>query len=156
MTKSMLIFSAVLIVALGTQPVLAQEREFVGVTAASTKPDVGILVLHNLCATDFEGARMCSSIDIVRNGVRDGLPFPGASSWINPTGVSGSEVATYVDGASGVQTTLNGGLSCGGWRLDTTGQAGMVLSGALQTIAFTLCNNVIPVACCVERKVKSK
>ena len=67
---------AVIIVAFGTQPILAQGREFVGVTAVPTAPSVGILALHDLCAADFEDARMCSSIDIVRNGVRDGVPFP--------------------------------------------------------------------------------
>ncbi len=53
MTKSMLFFIAVLIVALGARPVLAGDgREYVGETSGSTAPNIGIIAMHDLCEAD--------------------------------------------------------------------------------------------------------
>ena len=54
MTKSMLIFSAVLIAALGAQPVLAQEgRQFLGETSVDVEVQNGKIVIDEACDADF-------------------------------------------------------------------------------------------------------
>ncbi|MFP6757807.1 MAG: hypothetical protein VCC99_06255 [Alphaproteobacteria bacterium] len=80
MTKSMLIFFAMLVVGLAAQPVLAgDEREFIDKTAATTLPNIGMIELHILCDLEFPGTHMCSSGDIVRNGGT--LNLQGLSAW---------------------------------------------------------------------------
>ena len=62
MSKSMLFFIAVLIVALGARPVLAGDgREYVGATSGSTAPNIGFTAMHDLCHADFPRARICLS-----------------------------------------------------------------------------------------------
>ena len=59
MSKSMLFFIAVLIVALGARPVLAGDgREYVGATSGSTAPNIGFTAMHDLCHADFPRAHM--------------------------------------------------------------------------------------------------
>ena len=81
MTKSMLFFIAVLLVALGARSVLAaDDREYVGETEATTVPNIGIITMHDLCNASFPAARMCSSSDIIRGGGVKADPPPRALS----------------------------------------------------------------------------
>ena len=148
MTKSMLFFIAVLIVALGARPVLAgDEREFLDRTATDISPIGGMLELHDLCKAEFPGTRMCSTSDIVRNG---GLIFPGGkSAWVHPSRVIERADGTSYDSASGQETEELGLLSCDGWR--PTGvvntKEGLVIQPNGEWGILT-CNETQPVACC--------
>ena len=152
MTKSMLFLITALTLALGASPVLAQEREFVGVTTAATPANVGILAMHEMCDADFPSARMCSSADILANGGIDAPAFFGPLVWLNPTLVAGDSAGFKLD-ASGVSTTaVSASLSCFNWSVDFASVGGLVLSPS--RITATSCDNSNKVACCSSKKVK--
>ncbi len=114
MTKFMLFFIAAFIVALGARPALAgDDREYVGETAATTVPNIGIITMHDLCNAAFPAARMCSSSDIIRGGGVKADP-PPREAWVSPSLVTGT-AAGYVLDASGV-TSVKGSGNCGRWR----------------------------------------
>ncbi len=158
MTKSMLFFIAVLIVALGARPVLAGDgREYVGVTTDTTLPNVGIIALHDLCEADFPGSRMCSSSDIIRNG-GVGAALPPAGAWISPAIKPLISVGFALD-LSGVSTTDTGYLACFSWISAGLGDEGVFIPRSLTTwrgqAPPVLClQRHLPVACCAERKGK--
>ncbi len=158
MTKSMLFFIAVLIVALGARPVLAGDgREYVGVTTDTTRPDVGIIALHDLCEADFPGSRMCSSSDIIRNG-GVGAALPPAGAWINPAPIPVTPVG-FASDLSGAANTYPGSLACFSWISAGLGDKGEFIPRSLTTwrgqappvVCF---QRLLPVACCAERKGK--
>ncbi len=153
MTKSMLFFIAVLIVALGARPVLAGDgREYVGETSSSTAPNIGIVSMHALCDLDFPGGRMCSSSDIIRNG-GVGAALPVRDAWVHPTLVVGTADDFFLD-ASGVSSSRPGGLSCLSWGSKSSKTNGLVLSRLGPLGSGITCGNKLPVACCAERKVE--
>ena len=152
MTKSMLFFIAIFIVALGARSVLAgDDREYVGETAATTVPNIGIMTMHDLCNASFPGARMCSSSDIVRGGGVKADP-PPQEAWVSPSLVTGT-AAGYVLDASGV-TSAKGTLSCSAWSSASSGLTGLVLT-SWGWLSVTTCNSTkVGVACCALRKGK--
>ncbi len=153
MTKSMLFFIAVLIVALGARPVLAGDgREYVGETSSSTAANIGIVSMHALCDLDFPGGRMCSSSDIIRNG-GVGAALPVGAAWVHPTLVVGTAVDFFLD-ASGVSSSRPGGLSCLSWGSISSNTNGLVLSRLGRLGSEITCDKNLPVACCAERKDK--
>ena len=146
MTKSMLIFFAMLVVGLAAQPVLAgDEREFIDKTAATTLPNIGMIELHILCDLEFPGTHMCSSGDIVRNGGT--LNLQGLSAWVHPSRVIERAESGSYDSASGVGTSAGGNLSCAGWGSDKSEFDGLILrpSGLW---GLATCDGEQPVACC--------
>ena len=128
MTKSILLLIAAIMLVLGASPILAQDREFVGVTTVATPANVGILAMHEMCDADFPGARMCSSADILANG---GVGVPnnfGPLVWLQPSLVAGDSAGFKLD-ASGVATTaVSASLSCFNWSVDFATVGGLVLS----------------------------
>ena len=165
MTKSMLFFIAVLIVALGARPVLAgEEREYVGETTVTTLPNVGIITMHNLCDADFPGARMCSSSDIIRNG-GVGAALPAANAWLHPDLVTGDAGGFALD-VSGTTATDAAFLSCLSWSFLSNAHTGLTLTSTgrieIAPIISTLpiagdgCDGSRPVACCAERGGKKE
>ena len=148
MTKSMLFFIAVLIVALGARPVLAgDEREFVDKTTLETFPNVGIIEMHDLCKAEFPGTHFCSTADIVRNGgLAVNLPeFIGA--WVHPSRVIERPDGSSYDSVSGVATVATGNLSCSAWSTTTFDVRGMSLT-SVATFTTVPCSVDLPVACC--------
>ncbi len=164
MTKSMLFFIAVLMLALGARPVLAGEagREYVGETTVMTLPNVGIMALHDLCDADFPGARMCSSSDIIRNG-GVGVALPAANAWLHPDLVTGDPVDFALD-VSGTTSTDSYFLSCLSWSSLSEEHTGLTLTSTgrieIAPIITTSptpgegCNGSLPVACCAKRSGK--
>ncbi len=150
MTKSMLFFIAVLIVALGARSVLAgDDREYVGETEATTVPNIGIITMHDLCNASFPAARMCSSSDIIRGGGVKADP-PPREAWVSPSLVTGT-TAGYVLDASGV-TSAKGTLSCSSWSSASSGLTGLVLT-SWGWLSVATCNSTkVAVACCALRK----
>ncbi len=147
MTKSMLFFIAVLIVALGARPVLAgDDRVYVGETSVPTAPNIGIVALHALCEADFKGARMCSSSDIIRNGVAVGAVLPATFAWLHPSLVAGSTVDFALD-ASGARGDVFGALSCNAFTSALPADVGLLLSDTGR-IGGGDCLFNVPVACC--------
>ena len=148
MTKCMLFFIAVLIVALGAQPVQAEQpRLYVG-ESLPTSPGVGILDLHDECRSVFKGSFMCSTADVFHNGA-----FPGARpttpNWINPSHVTESGNGFTVDAPSGtriITEAFSGVLNCNVWA-DFGNLVGLVIipSG---TLTLRQCSQNSPVACC--------
>jgi hypothetical protein len=150
MTKSMLFLIAAIMLALGASPVLAQDREFVGVTTVATPANVGILAMHKMCAAQFKGGRVCSSADILANGGVDVPDFFGPLVWLQPTLVAGDSAGFQLD-ASGVSTTsVSASLSCFNWSVDFATVGGLVLSPS--RITASSCDNTYPVACCSDLK----
>ncbi len=152
MSRSMLFVIAVLIVALGARPVLAGDsREYVGETAATTSPSVGIMAMHVLCDADFPGARMCSSSDIIRNGGL-GAPLPASAAYVNPSlfGNPGGQIADV----SGLQIGgAPGFLSCIAWTVTTMGFKALVIDSTGKYFEDD-CSMERTIACCAERKGK--
>ncbi len=149
MTKSMLFFIAVLIVALGARSVLAGDgREYVGESAAATRANIGIVAMHDLCATSFPAARMCSSSDIIHSGGVKADP-PPSEAWVSPSLVTGT-AAGYLLDASGI-SSVKGTLSCSAWSSRSAGLTGLVLS-AWGWFSVATCNSSkVHVACCALR-----
>ncbi len=140
-------------ITLGAGPVLAQDKEFVGVTSTATPANIGILDMHEMCAAEFKGGRVCSSADILANG-GVGVPINfGPLAWLQPTLVAGDSAGYKLD-ASGVGTHAVSGpqqsLSCFNWSVNFANVGGLVLSPG--RITASSCDNVYPVACC--RKIK--
>ena len=147
MSKSILLLIAAIMLALGASPVLAQDREFVGVTTVATPANVGILAMHKMCAAQFKGGRVCSSADILANGGVDVPDFFGPLVWLQPTLVAGDSTLFRLD-ASGVDAM--GSLSCFNWSVNNANVAGLVLSPS--RITASSCDNIYPVACCSDLK----
>jgi hypothetical protein len=152
MTRSMLLLIAVLMLALGTGPVRAQQREFVGHTTTTTPANVGILALHAMCDAQFKGARMCSTADILANGGVGAPPISGNPPilWINPYLVAGTDAFQLDASGVGSGSSLSGSLSCFNWSVDFASVAGTTLSQS--RISASSCDNQYAVACCIAPK----
>lgn len=156
MTKSMLFFVAVLIMALGARPVLAgDERQLVAVTTAETLPDIGVIGMHDMCWAEFPGTYFCSSSDIIRNGARVGaLPSqePGAA-WLHPSfrgfaAGDGSLFSEKVLARADRRIRLRGAFySCFSWFTKNEDNFGLVIRYDGR-IGETECVFRRPVACC--------
>ncbi len=110
MFKYLLAFIAVLTVALGVQPVLAGDhRVYVGETPVTTLPGIGIVALHDLCDSEFPGARMCSTSEFMNNGVGEDAMLPVFAAWIRPSLVAGAADGFLLD-ESGIGVTSPGAL----------------------------------------------
>ena len=152
MTKSMLFFIAVLIVALGARPVLAGDgREYVGETSSSIAPHVGYAAMHALCHLDFPGARICWSSDIFRHGgVGAALPVTGA--WVHPSLVDVAGQRYPLD-PNGNGVLAFGILSCYARASVRPSVFGFSISSYGRR-SPPECAGILPVACCAERKGK--
>ncbi len=151
MTKSMLFFIGVLIVALGARPVLAGDgREYVGETTVTTAPNIGKIAMHKLCKADFPGARICLSSDIFRHGgVGAALPVTGA--WVHPSSVHVAGQKYHLDpNGNGI---LAFGISCFARASVQPAVFGFSIS-SYGRLSPPECAGILPVACCAERKGK--
>ena len=153
MTKSMLFFIAVLIVALGARPGRAgDEREYVASTTQQQLPIVGIIEMHKRCKTEFPGTHFCSSFDINRNGGSGALP--AVNAWIQPD-LRTNKGGLVMD-ASGITSGGSlgeaGGLSCSGWRTISPNSQGLVLNsqGMIEAVPCNFAPPIPRVACCAE------
>ena len=152
MSKSMLFFIAVLIVALGARPVLAGDgREYVGATSGSTAPNIGFTAMHDLCHADFPRARICLSSDIFRHGgVGAALPVTGA--WVHRSLVNLPGQRYPLD-PNGNGVLAFGILSCLARASVQPAVFGFSIS-SYGRLAPPECAGTLPVACCAERKGK--
>jgi hypothetical protein len=104
--------------------------QFVGVTEAKYYPHNGIGPLHRACASDFEGSRMCRSIEILNTNPYPTLPIYGSdvtsSAWVQPVYVPFTAGWTSLgpEGRGNWGITVSGRLwfqksgsaSCRGWN----------------------------------------
>jgi hypothetical protein len=133
----------------------AQQVQYVGNSkgpnSSPRSGGAGIIELNDECVLTFgDGARMCSSLEIIRtfqSGTipeRDTGPATQNRKWVAPSIVAGSSTAIDASGitASGAQLTCNGWSSASstfkGLTIDTDGKF------TLQT-----CNSLRNVACCM-------
>ncbi len=154
MTKSMLFFIAVLIVALGARPVLAgDEKPLVAVTDP-TPPNIGVTGMHDLCKAQFPGTHWCSSWDIIRKGALAGA-LPPSAAWVHPdirgdTAEGGDgDVQVSLDASGNVGESTGRSMTCNLWRSQTPAQRGLTITSA-GNLEVTNCFIPRPVACCGE------
>ena len=156
MTKSKLSFIGILIVVLGAQPALAEDRrESVGATS--------IMMINRssgsshciICVRRSSQAHVCmtASSEIIRSGDVAGLLPPG-SAWVHPTivGIRPDRGVVEACGHNFIPKRQNN-LSCSGWTKASPLHAGFVLTahGALRP--STTCPMEFPMACCATLKV---
>ena len=156
MTKSMLSFIGMLMVALGVQPALAENRgENVGATS--------IMMINRssgsshciICVRRSSQAHICmsASSDIILSGGVIGL-LPPDLAWIHPTIVGVGPEGGVVDacGRNSIPERQNA-LSCSSWTDASPLHAGFSLTstGALRPSASCLVE--FPAACCAALKV---
>lgn len=158
MPKVFLFILASIALAFCVSPALAQDRVLIGVTTATTTGDAdGIVGMHDLCETAFPGSRMCTSADIVRNGIDGDIVLPlSNSAWVQPSMVDAIAVgATFqiFDQVSGVTvagpSTPLGHLTCLWWLSESVTGMAIYQTGELGSSACSADNSV---ACCVPLK----
>lgn len=145
-------FVCICVIALFVCPVLAQDRELVGVTSETTSGfGGGVAGMHERCKAEFPGTRMCSSSDIVRNGVSDALGLPlNNLAWVHPSREVPDTrfISTGIlDAVSGIPTTAGSTLSCGSWNNESSNNRGLII-GDDGTLSLLPCSATIAVACC--------
>jgi hypothetical protein len=148
-----LIFSAA--VAFGllfSLPASAQSVQYVGNSKGpGTNPrsgGAGLLELNDECVATFgDGARMCSSLEILQTLQTDTLPVRDTGSnsrkWVAPAIVAGSSNAIDATGIAGTAAQL----SCNGWSSQASTSKGLTID---QDGRFTTqpCNAPRQIACC--------
>jgi hypothetical protein len=163
MLKKMVFVFASIVLVFDVSFVEAQDRELVGFTTTSTTgSNQGIVGMHELCSLDFPGSRMCTTSDIVRNGVAPGVVLQ--RGWVHPAavvevtaeGITGPNKGKWLDTVSGARSSFDdwrGMLSCFGWTTTGSLVGGLVIfpSGSLHEDP---CSDSRPVACCAEAKLK--
>lgn len=144
---------ASIFIIVGVSPVLAQDRELVGMTVATTDGSTGgISAMHAMCRAEFEGSRMCSSSDLMRNGISASAQLPSSSvAWINPSNSAPDTrfaARGTVDTVSGTVSTV-GTLNCSGWAFSIL--VGLTIDDGGE-FAIENCSVSLPVACCAPVK----
>ena len=121
---------------------------FVGVTASNPLGNDGWLNFNDRCEQEFgaafSGVRMCFSEEIMRTPVASWPSIP-SEAWVQPTLILLNETHAY--DISGVRSTADEALSCGGWRVGTGVGLALDTSGSYSTVT---CGNRRAVTCCAE------
>lgn len=149
MSKSFLSLFASVLIAFLAFPVVAQDREVVGFTVATTDGDNnGFVGMHALCESEFPGSRMCTTADIVRNGLAQGLSV-FAVTWVHPSIQVFAPSGNAIDAISGARPGTSS-ISCTGWTDDDSELSGMTLTS--EGFFPGGCEQSRSVACCAELK----
>ena len=143
----------------------AQDRELVGFTTTlTTGSNNGSIGMNDLCNSEVPGTRMCTTSDIVRNGVSDNVPRPLLRGWVHPAavvevtaeGTTGPNRGKWLDTVSGARSSYDawrGMLSCYGWTATGSLIGGLAILPTGSLIEDP-CSTPHPVACCAEAKIK--
>lgn len=125
-------------------PASAQELQYVGNSAITTKGGAGVAALTGLCFDEFgAGARICTSEEVLLS--TEPLPVDANADpqWVLATFVSGAFKIFDTSGIEGQPHTL----SCLGWRSNSSSYQGLTVSD-VGSFERKGCNVLRQVACC--------
>lgn len=124
--------------------------QWAGVTSVAFTGDgngLGLVGMTTQCRADFgPGARMCSSLEVLKSDSLNFGSIPATGCWIRPVIAHGAAKETDI---SGVAEDGGRGISCRGWQAASSGIDGLVLTSGGGLWAYTFnCAVARPVACC--------
>lgn len=127
--------------------------EFVGITGATFVGGAGLGDMNRECALDFEGARMCTSLEYMNTVDPPSLGAAEVLAWIRLVIVAVDQNGRHVD-ASGLEEFSDHSLSCEGWGADSDDVEGLSLArtfGQSEHFRRSSCVFSLHVACCAPK-----
>ena len=119
--------------------------QLIGYSEEWYQGNFGLLKMTRVCDREFgEGARMCSSVEVMESTGQ--VPLPGVGAWVRPVLVGDPYRHTDASGVSAISPEH--GISCDGWTSDSLDFRGGLLLASNGGFRLTFCYSPYSIACC--------
>ena len=142
-----LVAIASLMIAANPSPLPEARFQLVGFTPTLLTGGAGVLGFTLECQKEFDGSRMCTSVEVMETTVvPSGLV---GDAWVRPTfsPFGGGEPVTNSLDASGLARGSNT-LTCSGWSLSVSDRSGLAVESGGSFTVNVSCSDPRPIACC--------